>query len=700
MKLFAMATATLLSIATLAAEPPKAPMQPKKLSIHGDTRVDNYFWLRNKQNPATIAYLQAENAYAEAVTAPIKAFENTLFEEMKARIKEDDSSVPYRLDGFYYYSRFETGHQYPILCRKPIAADGSWEASAEQILLDVNELARGKRFMDVGEFEVSPNGKLLAFTTDATGFRQYKLQIKNLETGKLLPFKRERVTSAAWALDNGTLFYSTEDKQTKRSNQLWRHRLGEKTDQLVHEEKDERFGLDVYLTRSEGYLIEQVGSHTSTEIRYLKADAPNGRWKVLARRRADVQYNVDHHGDDFYIRINDTGRNYRLVKAPVSDPAKANWTELLAERPDVMLEGIDLFKRFMVRHERVNGLNQMVITDLASQQSHNVAFDEPAYSVSTEANAEWDSQVYRYGYESMTTPDTVFDYDMASRQQVLKKRRPVLGSFDPANYVTERIWAKARDGVQVPISLVYRKGAKVAGGAPMWLEAYGAYGSPNDVYFSSNRLSMLDRGVIFAVAHIRGGGDLGEKWHDAGKMQYKMNSFNDFIDSAEHLIAQGYTRADKLAIEGGSAGGLLMGAVTNMRPDLFKVVLSEVPFVDVLSTMLDASLPLTVGEYEEWGNPNKKAEYNWMRAYSPYDNLAAKAYPTILVKTSLNDSQVMYWEPAKYVAKLRTLKTDQNPLLLVTNMGAGHGGASGRFDRIKEVAFDQAFIMNQLGIKP
>ncbi|WP_374352985.1 S9 family peptidase [Chitinimonas sp.] len=683
---------------THAPTPPLAAKRPKKLSIHGDTRIDDYFWLRNKSDPEVIAYLQAENAYAEAVMAPIKPFEDALFSEIKARIKEDDSSVPYRLAGFYYYSRFEAGSQYPLLCRKPIGADGSWQDATEQLLLDVNALALGKAFMAVGEFEVSPNGQWLAYTTDASGFRQYKLHIKNLATGKLLRMRRERVTSVAWALDSATLFFTTEDKRTKRANQLWRHRLGEATDTLIHEERDERFGMDVYLTRSEGFLVQQISSHTSSEIRYLPADTPNGRWKTLARRRKDIEYNLDHRDDRFYIRINDSGRNFRLVSAPVSDPSRANWQEVVPERDTVMLEGIDLFKHFMVRHERVNGLNQLVITDLRSNASHSVAFDEPVYSLGTEANAEWDSQLLRYSYESMSTPSTVYDYDMATRQQTLLKRRPVLGDFDPARYESERIWITARDGVAVPVSLVYRRGTRDQGTAPLWLDGYGAYGLPNDVYFSSARLSLLDRGVIYAVAHIRGGGDLGEKWHDAGKMRHKQRSFDDFIDCAEQLIARGYTASDRLAIEGGSAGGLLMGAVSNQRPELFKVVLSEVPFVDVLSTMLDASLPLTVGEYEEWGNPNLPAQYRWMRAYSPYDNLRAQPYPTMLVKTSLNDSQVMYWEPAKYVAKLRTLKTDPNPLLLVTNMGAGHGGASGRFDRIREIALDYAFVLSQLGI--
>jgi len=679
-------------------QPPVAAKQPVTLRKHGDVRVDDYFWLREKDSPAVVEYLKAENDYATQVMAPIAPLEKTLFEEMRARIKEDDSSVPYRVDGFYYYSRFETGQQYPIFCRKAIAADGSWQGAVEQILLNVNELAHGKQFMAVGEFDVSPDGHLLAYSTDATGFRQYQLRIKHLGTGKHIAFKRERVTSVAWAMDGRTLFYTTEDKTTKRSNQLWRHVLGEKQDTLIHEERDERFAMDVYLTRSRGYLVQQIGSHTSSEIRYLRADKPSGRWKVLARRRADIEYNIDHHGDDFYIRINDTSRNYRLVKAPVAAPARENWKELIPARADVMLESVDLFQRFMVLEERVRGLSQIVITDLANGGSHAIQFDEPAYSLGGGANAEWDAQVYRYSYESMTTPETIYDYDMATRQQTLMKRRPVLGDFDPARYVTERVWAKARDGVDVPISLVYRKGTPRDGSAALWLEGYGAYGIPNDVYFSSARLSLLDRGMIYAVAHIRGGGDLGEPWHDAGKMKQKMNTFHDFIDCAAHLVAERYTQPARLAIEGGSAGGLLMGVVTNQRPDLFGVVVAEVPFLDVLTTMLDADLPLTVGEYEEWGNPNRKAEYDWMRAYSPYDNLRAQAYPTMLVKTSLNDSQVMYWEPAKYVAKLRTLKTDNNPLLLVTNMGAGHGGASGRFDRLQEVALDYAFVLTQLGV--
>ncbi|WP_269533775.1 S9 family peptidase [Chitinimonas sp. BJYL2] len=668
--------------------PPVAPRRPVVLKQHGDTRIDDYLWLRERDNPEVLAYLQAENAYADAVLAPLKPLQDQLYDEIKARIKEDDSSVPYRLGHYRYYSRFHTGQQYPVLCRQALSDD-----APEEVLLDVNALARGREFMAVGEFEISPDGHLLAYTTDSTGYRQYQLRVKDLRTGKLLVFKRDRVTSVAWALDNDTLFFTTEDKQTKRSNQLWRHTLSKGETRLIHEEKDERFGVDVYQTRSEGWLVYQIGSHTTSEIRLLPANRPTARWKTLLRRKAKVQYTVDHRGEHFWLRINDQGRNYRLVTVPVSDPAPANWTEILPERADVMLEGIDLFKDFLVCHERINALNQLVITDLRTQTSHTVAFDEPAYSLGTEANAEWDTTVYRFSYESMTLPETVYDYDMATRVRIERKRRPVLGDFDPARYTSERIWANATDGTRIPISLVYRKDQRHQQAQPMWLEGYGAYGIPNDVYFSSARLSLLDRGVIYAVAHVRGGGDLGETWHDAGKMQHKMNSYTDFIACAEHLFAQGYTAPDRLIIEGGSAGGLLMGAVINLRPDLCRLAILDVPFLDALTTMQDASLPLTVGEYEEWGNPNKKTEYGWIRAWSPYDMLRPGNYPALLVKTAFNDSQVMYWEPAKYVAKLRTLKTDPNPLLFMTNMGAGHGGASGRFDRLREIAVDYSVAL-------
>jgi oligopeptidase B len=657
--------------------------------------VDAYYWLRHKQDPAVLTYLQAENAYAAAVTKPLKPFEDTLYREMLGRIQETDLSAPYRLRGWLYYSRTEAGKQYPILCRQSTA---SGETAPEHILLDVNKLAKGKSFMAVGDVALSEDNHFYAFTTDTTGFCQYTLHIKNLHTDKLLPVRRQRVTSVAWAADNHTLFYTIEDKVTKRSHQLWKHILGQKRDTLVYEEKDERFSVDVDLTRSRAYLLLSSCSDTASEVRYLPADQPNGRWRLVRKRRANIEYDVDHHGDRFYLRINDTGHNFRLVSVPIANLTPEHWQEIVPHRTDVMLEDVDLFQHYRVLHERDQGLVQLVITDLHTGDMHRIAFDEPAYSLSGEDNWEWETHTFRYVYESMTTPDSVYDYNMATREHILRKRRPVLGDFDPANYVTERRTARAPDSTEIPVSLVYRKGSKLDGSAPLWLEGYGAYGDPNDVYFSSQRLSLLDRGVIYAVAHIRGGGDLGRAWHDAGCMLHKMNSFTDFITVAETLIHEHYTSPDRLAIAGDSAGGLLVGAVTNMRPDLFKMVLSRVPFVDVLSTMLDVSLPLTVGEYEEWGNPNIKQYYQYMRQYSPYDNIVRQAYPAMLVQTSLNDSQVMYWEPAKYVAKLRAMKTDTNPLLLVTNMGAGHGGASGRYDYLHEIAHDFAFVLDQLGI--
>jgi oligopeptidase B len=683
------------SLNTQDATPPVAPQHPTVLSKHGDKRADDYAWLRHKQDSAVLDYLQAENAYAEAVTKPLQAFEDTLYREMVERIQETDLSVPYRLRGWVYYSRTEAGKQYPILCRKS-AADG--ETATEHILLDVNKLAEGKSFMAIGAVALSEDDRLYAFTTDATGFRQYTLRIKDLYTGKLLPVRRQRVTSVAWAADNITLFYTTEDKVTKRSNQLWKHVLGQKRDTLIYEEKDERFRVHVHRTRSRAYLLLSSSSHTASEVRYLPTNRPNSRWRLVLKRRTNIEYDVDHHGDRFYLRINDTGRNFRLVSAPIASLKPENWQEIVPHRADVMLEDVDLFQHYRVLHERDKGLEQLVITDLESGVTHCIAFDEPAYSLSGEANPEWETRTFRYVYESMTTPDTVYDYNMTTRERILLKRRPVLGDFDPTHYVTERRTARAQDGTEVPVSLVYRKGIRRDGRAPLWLEGYGAYGYPNDVYFSSNRLSLLDRGVIYAVAHIRGGGDLGKAWHDAGRMLNKMNTFTDFIAVAETLIRERYTSSDRLAISGGSAGGLLMGAVTNMRPDLCKVVLTHVPFVDVLSTMLDASLPLTVGEYEEWGNPNIKQYYQYMRQYSPYDNIARQAYPAMLVKTSLNDSQVMYWEPAKYVARLRARRANTTPLLLVTNMWAGHGGASGRYDHLHEIAYDFAFVLDQLGI--
>lgn len=677
-----------------SAVPPSARRQPTTLTLHGDTRVDEYAWLRQKEAQEVIDYLQAENAYADAVTAPLQTFQETLYQEMLGRIQETDMSVPSRLRGWLYYSRTEAGKQYPILCRKAVAAG---EAAAEHVLLDLNVLAEGQAYMAIGDIALSGDDRLYAFTTDTTGFRQYTLQIKDLATDTLLPFERQRVTSLAWATDNVTLFYTTEDEVSKRSNQLWKHRLGQAQDTLAYEEKDERFRVQVDLTRSRAYLLLDSSSHTTSEVRYLPANRPDSRWRLVLRRQANIEYDVDHRGDQLYLRINDTGRNFRLVAAPLADLSPVNWQELVPHRPDVMLEGFDLFQDYRVLYERDKGLEQLVITDLQSGDSHRVAFDEPVYSLGGEANPEWQTHTLRYVYQSMTTPDTVYDYHMATREQTLRKRRPVLGNFDPTHYITERRTAQAPDGTAIPVSLVYHADTRRDGQAPLWLEGYGAYGYPNDVYFSSSRLSLLDRGVIYAVAHIRGGGDLGKAWHDAGRMHNKMHTFTDFIAVAETLIREGYTSSKRLAINGGSAGGLLIGTVLNIRPDVCNVALLHVPFVDVLSTMLDASLPLTVGEYEEWGNPQQKPFYQYIRQYSPYDNITRQAYPAILVKTSLNDSQVMYWEPAKYIARLRTMNTARTPLLLVTNMGAGHGGASGRYDHLREVAYDFAFVLDQLG---
>jgi len=674
------------------ATPPTAKKVPKVDTVHGQRREDDYFWLREKSNTEVTAYLEAENAYTDAVMKPTAELQIALYKEMLGHIQETDLSVPYRDGAYLYYSRTEEGKQYPIYCRKKDSAD-----AREEVTLDLNELARGLPFMSLGAYTVSDDGTLLAYSTDSTGFREYTLHVKDLTTGQLRPETVEKTGSVVWANDGRTLFYTTEDA-AKRSYRLYRLRLGSPTPaDLVYEEKDELFRIGAARSRSKGYIFLTSASHTTTEVRYLPAGQPQAEWKTIAPRRHEHEYEADHHGDLFYIRTNDKGRNFRLVTAPAADPRPENWKELVPHRPDVMLEGLELFKNHFVLLERERGLPEFRITDLRSGATHAIAFPEPAYSAFPGANFEFDTPVFRYTYQSLVTPSSVFDYDMDKRTATLRKEQPVLGGFDRAHYRSERLFATAPDGVKVPISLVYRVGARREGG-PMLLTGYGSYGFPYPVMFSSNRLALLDRGVAFAIAHIRGGGEMGKPWHDDGRMMRKKNTFTDFIAAAEFLIAEKHTSRDRLVIEGGSAGGLLMGAVTNMRPDLFKAVVSRVPFVDVINTMLDASLPLTAGEWEEWGDPRKPEDFAYMAAYSPYDNLAARAYPAMLVKTSLNDSQVMYWEPAKYVARLRTLKTDTHPLLLHTNMAAGHGGASGRYDYLHEVAFDYAFILTQLGL--
>ncbi len=676
--------------------PPVARKVHTENHINGGDLVDDYHWLREKSNPEVAQYLEAENAYANSVMKPTEGLQKKLYDEMVSHIKETDVDVPYKQDDYYYYSRWETGKQYRIFARKK----GSLNAP-EQITLDMNELAKGEKFMSIATYEVSEDGNLLAYSTDNTGFRQYRLHVRDLRTGKDLPDTAEKTGSIVWASDNKTLFYTVEDP-AKRQYRLYRHKLGtdSKTDQLVYEEKDERFDVSVDKSRSRKYLFMNSGSHTTSEGRYLEAANPTGEWKLVAPREHNIEYYLDHIGDKFYIRTNDKGRTFRLVTAPVSDPGKNNWKEIVPVRDDVMLSDMEAFRDFYVLMERENGLPQITVVNLASNAKQRITFPEPAYTAFAQTNREFNTHLFRYAYQSLVTPMSVFDYDVEKHTSTLLKQNEVPGGFDRTRYKSERLWATAHDGTKIPISVVYRKDRKKDDGSnPLYVSGYGSYGLSLPINFSPARLSLLDRGVVMAYVHIRGGGELGKPWHDAGRMMNKMNTFTDFIACTEYLVANKYGARDKIAIEGGSAGGLLMGAVTNLRPDLFKVVVSHVPFVDVMNTMLDASLPLTVGEYEEWGNPAEKPAYDYMIKYSPYDNLKKGAYPAILVKTSFNDSQVMYWEPAKYVAKLRTLKTDNNVLLLKTNMAAGHGGSSGRYDNLKEIAFDYAFILTQLGVE-
>jgi oligopeptidase B len=725
-------------------QPPVASRRPVEHDIHGDARTDDYAWLREKENPEVLRHLEAENAYTDAILHPTEPFQEALYQEMLSRIQQTDLSVPYQLRGYSYFTKTIEGQQYPLHFRRP--ADGPADSVAPQtsddspsdfaeaklvypqprkaspddeLLLDLNALAQGHTFLALDTFEISDDNQLLAYSTDTTGFRQYTLQIKDLRTGQLLPFRAERVTSAAWTADNRTLFYVVEDPVTKRSHRLYRHTLGESSaDPLIYEEPDERFRIDIDRTRSGAYLILEIASHTTSEVRFLSASEPNGEFTLIAPREDNHEYYVDHHPNLglgpallqtdglFLIRTNSGGRTFRLVITLVASPDRKNWHEFIENRPDVMLSGIEAFRSHLLLFERENGLPFLKILPLAtsaaagplSDNSYRIPFNEPAYNAAPGINPEFHQTHFRYTYESFITPRSVFDFDIATRRSTLRKQQPVLGGYHPTQYSSERLHATAPDGTQIPLSLVYRNTTPRDGSAPLLLYGYGSYGISMPVNFNSNRLSLLDRGVIFAIAHIRGGGELGKPWHDAGRLQKKQNTFTDFIASAEHLIATRHTNSKKLIIEGGSAGGLLMGVVTNMRPDLFHAVISHVPFVDVLNTMLDATLPLTVGEYEEWGNPQIAKDYFYMKAYCPYTNLERKPYPAMLVKTGLNDSQVMYWEPAKYVAKLRTLKTDSNLLLFKINMGAGHGGASGRYDYLRELALTYAFLLSQLGI--
>lgn len=678
---------------------PIAKKIPKTLEKHGDKRIDDYYWLNERENPQVVDYLGQENAYYQKMTAHAKDFQHDLYEEMKGRIKEDDASVPYFYNGYFYITRFEKGKDYPIYSRKKgdLSAD-------EEIMFDCNELAKGHAFFQLGGLSVSPDNKFAVYSTDVVGRRIYSIGIKNLETGKLLADKIENTTgNAVWANDNKTVFFTRQDEVTLRSDKVFKHRLGAKPldDSLVYFEKDETFNVDIHKSKSRKYLIIESGSTLTTESQILEANDPDGKFRIFQKRQRGLEYSISHYGDSFYIRTNkDKASNFKLMKTPETATAKANWVDLIAHRGDVLLEDIEIFRDFLVVEERSHGLNRIRIMPWSGKDAYYLPFASETYTAYATANVDFDTDVLRFSYQSLATPPSVIDFNMKTRTKEIKKEQQVLGGkFDKENYAEERVWATAADGTKVPISLVYRKGIKKDGSNPLLQYAYGSYGYSMDATFSSTRLSLLDRGFIFAIAHIRGGEDLGRQWYEDGKLLKKKNTFTDFIDCSKYLIAQKYTSPAHLYAEGGSAGGLLMGVVVNKAPELYNGVIAQVPFVDVVTTMLDDSIPLTTGEYDEWGNPNEKKFYDYMLSYSPYDNVAAHNYPNMLVTTGLHDSQVQYWEPAKWVAKLRAIKTGNQLLYLDTNMDAGHGGASGRFEALKELAKEFSFFLDLEGIK-
>jgi oligopeptidase B len=675
--------------------PPVAKKIPKKFEKHGHFRVDNYYWLKERDNPEVLDYLKAENEYTDSVMAHTEGTQQTLFEEFKNRIKQTDMSVPYKQDDYYYYNREEEGKEYPIYCRKKESLD-----SEEEIMLNVNELAEGREFISVRRGVVSHNQNLLAYAVDTVGRRIYTIQFKNLTTGELLEDEIPQVTgNVAWANDNKTVFYTKQDPATLRSYRVYRHVLGTNTahDELVFEETDDTFSCSVRKTKSKRYILITSRQTLSTEFRYVDADDPGGEFKIFLPREKEHEYWVDHYKDHFYVVTNDQAKNFRLIMTPVDRTGREHWKELMPHRKDVLLAEIEIFRDYLVLIERKNGLRQLRVKSWNGKEEHYLDFGEPTYAAYPIDNYDFDTSVLRYSYSSMTTPDSVYDYDMATRQKILLKQREVLGGFNSDNYKSERLYAPTKNGVKVPISLVYRKGLKKDGTNPLLLYGYGSYGSSSDPRFSSFRVSLLDRGFVCAVGHIRGGQELGRSWYEDGKLLKKKNTFTDFIACAEYLVTEEYTCPDRLFIAGGSAGGLLIGAVVNMRPDLFKGAIASVPWVDVVTTMLDESIPLTTNEYDEWGNPNQKEYYDYMLSYSPYDNVQKKDYPNMLVITSLQDSQVQYWEPAKWVAKLRAFKTDNNWLLLRTYMEAGHGGVSGRYKRYHETAFEYTFLIDLAG---
>jgi oligopeptidase B len=679
------------------ATPPVAAKTAWQETRHGEVVTDDYRWLQKKENPDVIAHLNAENAYTEAMTADIKPLSEKLFAEIKGRMQEVDLSVPTRRGAYYYYTRMEAGKQYPINCRRRADANLAYDDKApEEILLNQNELAEGQKFFAVESFAVSPDDSLLIYTTDTTGYRQYTLNVKDLKTGKLLPDTVPRVTSVAWAADNKTIFFVQEDATTKRSDRLFRMTPGSAPVQVYHEPV-EQFSMEVRATRDRKFIELGLFATDTSEVRLLPADQPGGVFRSMGRETGH-RYQLEHRNGLLYIATNKNAKNFRVVTAPIATPDAKHWKELIRHDKNVLVQNVEAFRDYLVLSEKTSALNRMRIYDFRNKTWKTVKFDDPVYLALGAGTPEFTSTRFRVSYQSPVTPPTVLDVDMGSGARTVLKRQEVVGGYDPSRYESRRLWATARDGVKVPLWTVYKKGVKFDGSAPLLLYSYGSYGISTEATFAISRISLLERGVIYVQAHIRGGTDMGEHWHDDGMLMKKKNTFTDFIDSAEFLVREKWTRPERMIIQGGSAGGLLMGAVTNMRPGLFRAVHAAVPFVDVMNTMMDATLPLTTVEYLEWGNPNEKAAYDYMRSYSPYDNIERKAYPAMLVTTGLNDSQVMYWEPAKYVAKLRAYKTDSNPLLLKTNMGAGHGGASGRYDAIREGAFNMAWMLSQWGI--
>jgi oligopeptidase B len=675
------------------ANPPLAAEKPHEIKESGQMRNDPFFWLRDKQNPEVLKYLEAENRYTETTLKHTHLFQEALYKEMRARIKEEDLSVPERIGEFYYYARTETGKQYAIYCRKKGGLDAK-----EEILLDENALAEGLKYFRVGSLSVSPDHKLLAYSTDTKGDERYLIRIKDLETGQLLPDEiKNSGSSFAWANDNKTFFYDQLDS-AQRPFKAMKHILGmnPNQDSTIYQENDERFFLEISKSRSRKLIFVAVHSSLSSEVRFLDADQPDTELTLIRQRENDLLYDVEHHLDRLFIVTNENAKNFKVVEAPLVSPGKEHWKDFIPYDPQIKVDGVDAFENHLVIAERIKGLQTIKVYDLKSGESHEIAFDEPTYEVSVDRNPEFNTSVVRLHYSSFITPPSVIDYDMDSRQKELRKEQTVLGGYRKSDYMSDRIFAKADDGTLIPISIYYKRGFRRDGVAPLWLNGYGAYGIPTDASFSSNRLSLVDRGFVYAIAHVRGGGELGRTWYEDGKLLKKKNTFTDFIRCAEFLIEQRYVSPKKIVICGGSAGGLLMGAVMNMRPDLFTTVIAIVPFVDVLNTMSDPSLPLTVTEYEEWGNPKDQTYFDYIASYSPYDNIREKAYPNLLAIGGLNDSRVSYWEPAKWIAKQRRLKDQNRILLLKTNMGTGHGGDSGRFDRLKEVALEYAFAIDTL----